>query len=356
MSEYRVPEEFYFRIHHIRPRFKADVENVLIYLAEKLVSIGEKNNSEFKDDFNQAIKEYPGNATRKIKTINNWRTEICSLFGFVEDDGISSRPGLRAKELAEKQDLIEFFKIFLYNFQYPGAHLKPHEVLKMINAGINFKPAQYILKLLTHACEAEKTNVALTKYEVCHCVFNDLRCTRDNEDVSLTWKRIKDNRKKNLTYDQSGDVIRYAGDIIDYMVIANLLVTYDGRKFYINKLEEEAILKFINSKEWYSGYDQMIRDCSGSLEDIKSCEYEWFSYVNRDIGDTDFSTDILAFIAKNNDELQNLQNSIETINSLSKIQEAQEEEFKAEDATTKEIGDKGESLIYSTMQKRPANR
>ena len=346
MSEYRVPEEFYFRIHHIRPRFKADVENVLIYLAEKLVSIGEKNNSEFKDDFNQAIKEYPGNATRKIKTINNWRTEICSLFGFVEDDGISSRPGLRAKELAEKQDLIEFFKIFLYNFQYPGAHLKPHEVLKMINAGINFKPAQYILKLLTHACEAEKTNVALTKYEVCHCVFNDLRCTRDNEDVSLTWKRIKDNRKKNLTYDQSGDVIRYAGDIIDYMVIANLLVTYDGRKFYINKLEEEAILKFINSKEWYSGYDQMIRDCSGSLEDIKSCEYEWFSYVNRDIGDTDFSTDILAFIAKNNDELQNLQNSIETINSLSKIQEAQEEEFKAEDATTKEIGDKGESLIY----------
>ena len=26
---YKVPDEYYFRIHHVRPRFKDDVENVL---------------------------------------------------------------------------------------------------------------------------------------------------------------------------------------------------------------------------------------------------------------------------------------------------------------------------------------
>lgn len=25
---YKVPDEYYFRIHHVRPRFKDDVENV----------------------------------------------------------------------------------------------------------------------------------------------------------------------------------------------------------------------------------------------------------------------------------------------------------------------------------------
>lgn len=69
----------------------------------------------------------------------------------------------------------------------------------------------------------------MTKFEICHCVFNDLRCTRDNQDVSIVWNRIKENRKKGITYDQTGDVIRYAGDIIDYMEIANLLVELNPR-------------------------------------------------------------------------------------------------------------------------------
>ena len=95
--------------------------------------------------------------------------------------------------------------------------------------GIKFKPAQYILRLLRYACKAEGVNVGVTKFEICHCVFNDLRCTRDNQDVSIVWNRIKENRKKGITYDQTGDVIRYAGDIIDYMEIANLLVELNPR-------------------------------------------------------------------------------------------------------------------------------
>ena len=89
--------------------------------------------------------------------------------------------------------------------------------MEQIEYGIHFKPAQYILKLLKHACAQEGKNIGLTKFEICHCVFNDLRCTRDNEDVAFTWNRIKENRSLGLTYDQTGDVIRYAGDIVDYI-------------------------------------------------------------------------------------------------------------------------------------------
>lgn len=42
MEEYKVPEEYFFRVHHVRPRFKGDIENVLIYVAEEISRVGEK--------------------------------------------------------------------------------------------------------------------------------------------------------------------------------------------------------------------------------------------------------------------------------------------------------------------------
>ena len=81
MAEYKIPDEYYFRIHHVRPRFKGDIENVLIYMAEEINRIGECETAEFVQRINTAIYNYPGNAHRELKTINNWRTEISALFG-----------------------------------------------------------------------------------------------------------------------------------------------------------------------------------------------------------------------------------------------------------------------------------
>lgn len=335
---YRTPEEYYFRIHHVRPRFKGDIENVLIYMATEISRIGEKPSQEFRDEVNAAIYRFTGNAHRKLKTINNWRTEISSLFGFIISNGITSKPGNRAIELSEHQDLVESFKVFLYNFQYPGAHIKSHEVLKMIEAGIHFKPAQYILTLLNYANSNSDHNVGITKAEICHCILNDLRCTRDNEDVSLAWARIEDNRSNDIQYDETGDVIRYAGDILDYMEIANLLKTYDGKYFYINTLENDAIIKYINSAEWYDGYDNMINNRAGSLEAVNNCIEGWFSYVNRDLDDTDFSTDILAFISEDSAEYAELK---QVSHDLFEKRLYEEEEI-----STKDIGDAGESLVH----------
>ncbi|MBQ9304571.1 DUF3883 domain-containing protein [Butyrivibrio sp.] len=353
MSEYKIPEEYYFRIHHVRPRFKSDIENVLIYVAEELENVGELPVDEFIDAVNAALYRYPGNATKELKTINNWRTEISALFGFIEHTDTTDKPSRRAVELAQNQDLVESFKVFLYNFQYPGAHIKPQNVLEQIEAGIHFKPAQYILKLLKYANRDGGNSIGITKFEACHCVFNDLRVTRDQEGVEATWERISSNRKNKVEYDQTGDVVRYAGDIIDYMEIANLLKTYDSRTYYLNTLEEETIIKFCESEEWFAGYDSMIKARSGSQESVKNCVSEWFAYVNRDIKDTDFSTDILAYIATDEDELKELKenssaNGEPLITEFLNREEALEKRVETyiDKLTTKDIGDIGEGLVH----------
>lgn len=353
MAEYRIPDEYFFRIHHVRPRFKGDIENVLIYVAEELSRVGEKPVDEFINDVNAAIYRYPGNAHRELKTINNWRTEISALFGFIEHTDTTDKPGRRALELAENQDLVESFKVFLYNFQYPGAHIKPKNVLEQIEAGIRFKPAQYILKLLRYANGTDGNSAGITKFEVCHCIFNDLRVTRDNEGVEKTWERILENRRNKVEYDQTGDVVRYAGDIIDYMEIANLLKTYDSRMYFLNTLEEETIIKFCESTEWFSSYDEMINKRSGNIDAVKDCIAPWFSYVNRDIKDTDFSTDILAYIASDEKELKALKENTSTpdnqylfeLSDREKVLD-QRVDFLFETFTTKDIGDIGEALVH----------
>jgi len=353
MSEYKIPEEYYFRIHHVRPRFKGDIENVLIYVAEEVARVGEKPTDEFVQAVNNALYQYPGNAHRELKTINNWRTEISALFGFIEHTDTTDKPGRRAVELANNQDLVESFKVFLYNFQYPGAHIKPKNVLEQIEAGVRFKPAQYILQLLRYANKDGGSSVGITKFEACHCIFNDLRVTRDNEGVEATWKRISDNRKNKMEYDQTGDVVRYAGDIIDYMEIANLLKTYDSRTYYLNTLEEETIIKFCESTEWFDEYDSMIANRAGDIETVKACVSGWFAYVNRDIQDTDFSTDILAFIANDEDELKELKKSSHAdgrpdLREFLDREEALDARVESymESFTTKDIGDIGEGLVH----------
>ena len=79
MTLYNIPSKHYFRLHHPRPRFKNDIENVLIYIASEIAAIGKKPIKDFIGDLDFSIKNilviFP-----KAKTIDNWRTEIDALF------------------------------------------------------------------------------------------------------------------------------------------------------------------------------------------------------------------------------------------------------------------------------------
>lgn len=331
---YQVPDNFYFRIHHVRPRFKDDIESVLYFIANKICGIGDKPRDEFKDLLNTEIYKYPGNSKKSLKTINNWRTEISSLFGFFIDDGKFVKPGNLAKLLATNGDVPEMFNYFLYKFQYPGAHVKAEAIKEQIENHVKFQPAKYILNVLKIAKKENPGDAYISVAECTHCIFNDLRCTKiDHESYRDTWKRILVNRKQNVIYDTKGDVTRYAKDILDYMRIAGLLNESNGA-YYNNDLAEKTIEKMRQNKDSFELYDNMIRQGKADHQQIKENKVKWFLYVNN-IDQVKLATDVFAYMHRSLEKYDKAKAEIEK--SIAKNLTYQ---------NTKQIGDQGEGLIY----------
>lgn len=341
-SYYTIPPEYYFRIHHVRPRFKANVESVLLYIAQECAYLPNLPTKDYNKKLFDAIRLYPGNESKKAKTIDNWRTEIAALFGFyIEDKSIkTTKTGTIAKILDEEQDLVQFFKYFLFNFQYPGGHVKSDYLEELINSEIRFKPAKSILRILHSAESYLGKPLGITKAEATHCIFNDLRVTRDQQEPKDTIDLIIKNRINKAEYDSQGDVVRYAGDILDYMVIANLLKVSHGY-YYLNRLENEAILAFIESDNWFQGYEQFYNcDREYSISEISDIEGIWFEYVNTGLDKNLFKTDILSYIEEDDDY------KILVDDKISEILES---------VRTKDIGDLGESLVLGHEKVRVKN-
>ena len=329
--KYVVPNEFFYRIHHVRPRFKSNVEEVLLFMADTISSKGQLLNGEFKKFLNEEIAKFPGNQNKTLKTIQNWRTEISALFSLYFDNRKYSTPSSLAKDLSESQDLTRFFKYFLFTFQYPGGHIKAKEVQSLVKNNILFHPANYFLRVLQDLCTIKKKEGYLTKGEACHVIFNDLRVTRDYryKNTKSVAQRILENRKKHREYDLNGDVIRYAGDILDYMTLANLLKSFGG-KFYQNSSESKAIKKFILNKKYFL-YEKP------DLKKISLEEKHWVQHVSSYVDEKIFETDILAFISEDEKEYKEL---------LERTAHIKKTELQKGTSRTKDIGDYGESLIH----------
>ena len=344
---YKIPDEYFYRLHHVRPRFKGDIENVLFYVAHICAELKELPVKEYAEKMNQAIYLFPGNSGSVEKTINNWRTEIAALFGFYIEDKKSgnTKTGETAYFLDKTQDLVQFFKFYLFKFQYPGGHLKSNEIKNMIDAGIRFKPAQYILKMMNSYEIENERPLSITKEEATHCIFNDLRVTRDNRNVLETADIILKNRKHKIEYEHGGDINRYAGDILDYMVQANLL--HESHGYYsINHTEMEAIMVFINDDELFHEYDDFYRR-TFSASDISALEADWFEYVNSNLAEDLFKTDLSSYFI---DESKDSEKSDFEIAVDSKI-----EEILNDVGSTKDIGDLGEALVIGHEKLRLKN-
>jgi len=338
---YEIPEQYYFRIHHIRPRFKNNIEDVLYFMANEIAKIEPMDHDRFKETLNRIIKLYPENNTKTLKTINNWRTEISALFGLVEYDEEISKPSRMSLLLSQSQDLVEFFRYFLYYFQYPGGHLKPIETLDYIKAGIRFKPASYILSVLMEGRKiSNNEKFGISKAEATHCIFNDLRVTRDNRSPSETASIIIENRGNDVQYDQGGDITRYAGDILDYMELGDLITLKANYNYYPNLVNLETIQAFINSKNsYFEPYEAIYKAEERSLVDITKSQDIWFHYVNNKLDTSIFQANILSIIEGSEAETP----SIDFLKQiLLKLQTSIES---AEGIRTKEIGDVGESVV-----------
>lgn len=179
-----------------------------------------------------------------------------------------------SKELANTTNLKEFFLKFISTFQYPGGFLKSHEIEKILSSGIHLHPLLWLAQFAT-SLSTSKENLYITDVEFCHCVLNDLRVTRDHEDISLTISRILKNRLDKITYDGGGDTKRYALDILDYCVLAGLMLKdYKGKYFF----RDDALdfLKYFKDHAPLFGY--YIKE--QSLKEIEALKPLWIDFVN----------------------------------------------------------------------------
>ena len=95
---------------------------------------------------------------------------------------------------------------------------------------------------------------------------------------------------------------RYAGDILDYMVIANLLEEHNG--YYSMKGNELASLNtFANDVTWFSGYEKFYEKKSIETKELSKVEPLWFEYVNNSMKPDLFKTDIRSIIGQSEGRL-----------------------------------------------------
>ena len=147
------------------------------------------------------------------------------------------------------------------------------------------------------------------------------------------------NRNHKVDYDTRGDIIRYAGDILDYMVLANLLRENHGY-YSLNGLEAETISSLIISDTWFDGYDEFYGR-PYELHEIEEIRHNWFEYVNANVDPHSFNTDISEFV-KESSPLEYSEVLNEKILGL----------FTLEDVRTKDIGDIGETLVVGHEKMR----
>jgi Restriction endonuclease BpuJI - N terminal/Domain of unknown function (DUF3883) len=358
---YEVPQKHFFRLHHVRPRFKSDLESVLLFFCENVCLIGPSKNADFAKKLVQLIRQYPGNATKSQKTIQNWRTEISAIFGLVTRNGLYREAGTYAHRLATSQDLVEFFRYFLLTFQYPGGHLKPASVQEQILNGVRFHPARFIIDMLH---EGERLvgdkSFSISAAELTHCAFNDLRVTATHElNAKDVAELILINRARHLSYDETGDVTRYAKDILDYLNYANLLVFSDLTKRYaLDPITAAARIDLREKAVDFNGYAHLYSKKSVSLQEIAEIEEEWFDFVNEDRTSSPFAEnlrDVLAeALAGDSTEASTLASN-GNLNFTEEVQALIDGFERALSGDAGAIGRAGESLTISHEKHRLAN-
>lgn len=294
-NAYKIPDEYFFRLHHVRPRFKNNVEEVLLYVATSITDLPKLPEEQFNDELNKVLIKFGRNNTVAQKTIDNWRTEISALFSFIQEDNDILYAGKMARRLAENRYLDEFFNYFLYSFQYPGGHVTNYNVINQIYAGIKFKPCKFIIELFQAGTKLSGKPFSITAEELTFCAYFDLRVTAGNRTAKEVAEIILNNRMHGIEYfinyeqlktktgsfPSKGDITRYAGDILDYMVFANLLKTKGtGYYYYLNEENTVQIEQHLKNDVWCDLYDKYYNADQISNPEIRSLEKNWFDYVN----------------------------------------------------------------------------
>ena len=332
---YRTPSRHYLRLHFERSRFFRRLEDTLLLLAEKIVSLGMMEGEEFNSLFDKIIRETsPVPLTRK--TVKNQRTEMIRLFGLVKYVDEVAVAGSRLALLARTQDIPRFFKSFCKRFQFPGGFLKPQKVSEMVRARVRFKPAKYILRLFMVAL-SKRGEFGINAAETAHFIFNDKRVTVKGESPTKILDRIIEARKKRVRLNTRSDAIRYARDFLNYMVEANLLNEFKGM-YALNQGEARAIRSIVADKDFFDGYPGVIKpDGSWDVEEYKKIDTEWMEWFADAVEDRSLETPTTALV----------KDDVNFPDQWKKIKEILKQRVpKIRRTSLKELGDEGEKIAF----------
>jgi hypothetical protein len=317
---------------------------MLLLLANKIVDIGMMDKERFDELLDKIIAETT-TETLTEKTIHNQRTEMIRLFGLAKYVENLAIPGNRLALLTQTQDIPRFFKSFCARFQFPGGFVKPDRVSEMVKAGVKFKPAAYILRVLRIGNQ-KYGEFAINAAEATHFLFNDMRITVSAEEPTLPLARIKEAREHGLELDKTSDVIRYARDFLNYMVEANLLTEYKGM-YALNEKERAAITVIIANKDFFDKYSEVINaDGSWDTDEYKKVDAEWMEWFADSVEDKVFETQTTALVQDDN-------NFPDQWKKIKEILERKDAGLRG--AALKQIGDEGEQIALEHERNKIAN-
>ena len=125
---------------------------------------------------------------------------------------------------------------------------------------------------------------------------------------------------------------------MDYMEIASLLERRLDGYFILKPNALPDLRAFVDDTSYFDGYEQFYGVKGLKAKMLAPIESEWFSYVNNLVDPNKFKTDIHSFIGSS-------KLNVVFENRISEI-------AKSENTTTKDIGNIGESIIYSHEKQR----
>lgn len=355
MNNYVTPEEYKLELHFPRSRFNKDLEDTLLLLASKMVQLGTTPKAEFKTEINAYLRQLNTDSLAD-KAIDNQRTEMTRLFGLTKLRNNEVIVSNRTLLLVQTQDTPRFFKSFCNKFQYPNGINKIQFIEKYVTNEVKFKPAQYLIKLLREGNKKSNgKSFAITAKEVAQLVFNDKRVTVEQENPERRINLFFDLRKRSILCGGSNDEIRYARDFLNFMVAANLLIEFD-KKYFLNDHEKDALDFIANDETFFYEFDIAKQGTVVERDEIKDVLENWDDYY----ADADFveesalKTTLSSFsqatveIIDENSEIQSVTTGYEISEDILEIVKQIEDSKQ----TTKQIGDEGETYVYSIEKRR----
>lgn len=322
-----------YRCTIIRGKTQSEMDDLLPAYAKIIDEICPCSAEEFESSFNNSIMQFLPASAHTKKTLDNHRTEIAGkLFGmyYFSHDGMVYESD-RTKKYLSDNDQPAFFKDICYKMQFPNGMQKIHTVLERIEAGINVRPNAYVLKTLQYAKNA---GIVLTKKDIGYYILNSLDVLQGKAnplEIVEAIQRDKDvgiERRIEVPGKASSYNYQHINEQINYLELANLVITNSGGEVLLNPREMDTITLIANQWDKKPDFDVYSHDLS-NVEARKEFQIQWDYYYS-----------LLS------DKANEFETSVESLRAVD------DDEIKKPSINLTELGDEGEIYVYEYEKRR----